>query len=91
MSLELEEFDLRGFEETEGERMGVEGEKEGGFDQISISNWPGKGEKREKEREREKVNLVRVYEIFVRSYLTRTRLSWEDSTPCASFQPSYTL
>lgn len=87
MSLELEEFDLRGFEETEGDRMGEEGEEERGFDQISISNWPGKGEKRERERE----GLVRAYEIFVRSYLTRTRPSWEDSTPYASFQPSYTL
>ena len=33
---------------------GKKSEEERGFDQISISNWPGKGEKRERERERER-------------------------------------
>lgn len=49
MSHELEEFDLP----RVWKQRVAELEEEGGFDQILISNWPGKGEKREREGERE--------------------------------------
>lgn len=45
MSHELEEFDLP----RVWKQRVTELEEEGGFDQILISNWPGKGEKRERE------------------------------------------
>lgn len=48
MSHELEEFDLP----RVWKQRVTELEEEGGFDQILISNWPGKGEKRERERGR---------------------------------------
>lgn len=49
MSHELEEFDLP----RVWKQRVTELEEEGGFDQILISNWPGKGEKREREGGRE--------------------------------------
>lgn len=69
MSHELEEFDLP----RVWKQRVAELEEEGGFDQILISNWPGKGEKREREREgqRERI-LARVYEIFGASYFAQT-------------------